>query len=157
MFANFRARVRAKLYRGQEGVGSHRIPFFVRQPRGGCTHHVLLASSPTPPFCSFNFLPSFVQNILLLTTFRPSNINPPATLHVTAQNKMQDGPPLLTAAAYKPGPWAFWGVYLRHNNRYGRQPSLTHCCSCRTTNSCSCTHQRNHRTKPKPRIATQKR
>ena len=63
----FRARLRARLCRGKEGL--HRAPTFVRQ-FGGYTHILLLFSSSTH-YCPF-FHPLLSEIYPLLTTLRPS-------------------------------------------------------------------------------------
>ena len=63
----FRARLRARLCRGKEGL--HRAPTFVRQ-FGGYTHHLLLFLSSTH-YCPL-FHPLLSEIYPLLTTFRPS-------------------------------------------------------------------------------------
>ena len=63
----FRARLRARLCRGKEGL--HRAPTFVRQ-FGGYTHILLLFLSSTH-YCPL-FHPLLSEIYLLLTTLRPS-------------------------------------------------------------------------------------
>ena len=63
----FRARLRARLCRGKEGL--HRAPTFVRQ-LGGYTHHLLLFLSSTH-YCPL-FHPLLSEINPLLTTLRPS-------------------------------------------------------------------------------------
>ena len=63
----FRARLRARLCRGKEGL--HRAPTFVRQ-FGGYTHHLLLFLSSTR-YCPL-FHPLLSEIYPLLTTLRPS-------------------------------------------------------------------------------------
>ena len=63
----FRARLRARLCRGKEGL--HRAPTFVRQ-FDGYTHHLLLFLSSTH-YCPF-FHPLLSEIYPLLTTLRPS-------------------------------------------------------------------------------------
>ena len=63
----FRARLRARLCRGEEGL--HRAPTFVRQ-FGGYTHHLLLFLSFTH-YCPL-FHPLLSEIYPLLTTLRPS-------------------------------------------------------------------------------------
>ena len=63
----FRARLRARLCRGKEGL--HRAPTFVRQ-FGGYTHHLLLFLSSTHNCPLFHTLVSEIYP--LLTTLRPS-------------------------------------------------------------------------------------
>ena len=63
----FRARLRARLCRGKEGL--HRAPTFVRQ-LGGYTHHLLLFLSSTH-YCPL-FHPLLSEIYPLLTTLRPS-------------------------------------------------------------------------------------
>ena len=62
----FRARLRARLCRGKEGL--HRAPTFVRQ-FGGYTHHLLLFLSSTH-YCPL-FHPLLSEIYPLLTTLRP--------------------------------------------------------------------------------------
>ena len=63
----FRARLRARLCRGKEGL--HRAPTFVRQ-FGGYTHHLLLFLSSTH-YCPL-FHPLLSEIYPLFTTLRPS-------------------------------------------------------------------------------------
>ena len=64
----FRARLRARLCRGKEGL--HRAPTFVRQ-FGGYTHILLLFSSSTHYYCPL-FHPLLSEIYPLVTIFSPN-------------------------------------------------------------------------------------